>query len=115
MHSFEVHSNENACRKSRDLGLEQVIIAATVLRFHDAFLGIIGDESSDKYKDPTHHPFHHKIISILAETKISIETFHKWQGEFVASFNKTIGWRLTFQKLAKVWQKGMSVVVVSLR
>ena len=25
MHSFEVHSNESACRKSRCLGLEQVI------------------------------------------------------------------------------------------
>ena len=25
MHSFEVHSNESACRKSGQLGLEQVI------------------------------------------------------------------------------------------
>ena len=25
MHSFEVHSNESACRKSRRLGLEQVL------------------------------------------------------------------------------------------
>ena len=30
MHSFEVHSNESACRKSGRLGLEQVYSAAQV-------------------------------------------------------------------------------------
>ena len=35
------------------------IIAATVLRFYDAFLGIFGYEPSGKYKDQTHQPFHH--------------------------------------------------------
>ena len=32
MHSFEVHSNESACRKSGRLGLEQVCISAMLLR-----------------------------------------------------------------------------------
>ena len=57
--------------------------------FHDAFLGIIGNEPSVKYKDPTHHHFHPKIISVLAETQISIETIRKWQYEVIAGFNKT--------------------------
>ena len=41
------------------------ILAATVLIFHDAFLGMIGNEPIGKYKYPTHNPFHHKIISVL--------------------------------------------------
>ena len=32
MHSFEVHSNESACRKSGRLGLEQVAKEVTRLR-----------------------------------------------------------------------------------
>ena len=60
------------------------IIDATVLRFHGSFLEIIGNEPSGRYKDPTHHYFHHKIISVLADTKISIEAFHKWQDESIA-------------------------------
>ena len=35
-------------------------------------------EPSGKYKDPTYHPFHHKIISVLAEIHISMENFRKW-------------------------------------
>ena len=42
------------------------ILAATVLRFHGSFLEVIGNETSGKYKDPTHHHFHHKIMSILS-------------------------------------------------
>ena len=64
------------------------IIAATVLRFHEAFLEIIGNEPSGKYKYPTHHPFHHKIISVLAETQISMETFRKWQDEVIGGYNE---------------------------
>ena len=60
---------------------------------------------SVKYKDPTHYPFHHKIISVLAYTKISMETFRKCQYEVIAGFNKKIGWRLKFQNLGKVLQK----------
>ena len=48
------------------------IIAATVLRFHGSFLEVIGNETSGKYKDPTHNYFHHRIISILSDKKISI-------------------------------------------
>ena len=44
------------------------ILAATVLIFHYNFFGIIGNEPSGKYKDPTHNLFHNKIISVLAET-----------------------------------------------
>ena len=65
------------------------IFAATILRFHDAFLGIFGNEPSGKYKDPTHLPFHHKIISVLAETKNLMENFRKWQDEVITGFTKT--------------------------
>ena len=53
------------------------ILADNILRFHDAFIIIVGNELSGNYKDPTHYPFHHKIISVLAETQISMETFRK--------------------------------------
>ena len=33
MHSFEVHSNESACRKSGRLGLEQVLTVPTQVQF----------------------------------------------------------------------------------
>ena len=45
------------------------ILAANVLRFHGSFLEIIGNEPSGKYKDPTHHNFHHRKISVLVDTK----------------------------------------------
>ena len=35
------------------------IVAATVMRFHDVFIVIIGNEPSGKYKYQTYHPFHH--------------------------------------------------------
>ena len=82
--------------------------------YNDAFLGMIGNEPSGNYKNTTHHPFHHKIISVPAETQISMETFRKRQDEVNAGFNGKIGWRLTFQKFDKVLQKGMSIVVASL-
>ena len=63
------------------------VLAATVLIFHDAFLGIIGNEPSDKYTDSNHHHFHHKIIFVLVKTQISIETFRKWKNEVIAGFN----------------------------
>ena len=90
------------------------IIAATVMRFHDAFLGIVGNKPSGKYKDPTHNPFYHKIISVFVETHISMETLRQWQDEFIAGFNKKNSWQLTFQKLAKVLQKRMLLVVALL-
>ena len=55
-----------------------------------------------------------KIFPFFAETHISIETFPKCQDEVIGGFNEIFYWRLTFQKLVKVLQKGMSVVVVSL-
>ena len=51
------------------------ILAATVMRFHGSFLEVIGNEPSGKYKDTTHHHFHHTIISITSDTKISKQTF----------------------------------------
>ena len=54
------------------------ILAATVLRFHGSFIEVIGNEPSGKYKDPTHNNFHHTIMSILSDTKISKQTFQKW-------------------------------------
>ena len=65
----------------------KLIIAANVLRFHGSFLEVIGNEPSGKYKDPTHHHFHHTIMSILSDTKISKQTFQKWQDEVIAGFN----------------------------
>ena len=47
------------------------ILAATFMRFRWSFLKVIGNEPSGKYKDPTHHHFHHTIMSILSDTKIS--------------------------------------------
>ena len=35
------------------------ILATTVLRFRDAFLGMIRNERTSKYKYQTHDPFHH--------------------------------------------------------
>ena len=64
------------------------ILDATVLRFHGSFFEVIGNEPSGKYKDLTHHYFHHKIISIISDTKISIQTFHKWQDEVIAGYNE---------------------------
>ena len=38
MHSFEVHSNESACRKSGSIGLEQVMYMWTLSRYFRRFL-----------------------------------------------------------------------------
>ena len=40
MHSFEVHSNESACRKSGRLGMEQVTCIQDHLSFFLWFLGL---------------------------------------------------------------------------
>ena len=56
------------------------------MRCHEAFLGIIGNEPSGKYKDQTQDHFFHKSISILAETKNLLKTFRKWQDEVIAGF-----------------------------
>ena len=63
------------------------ILVASVLIFHDEFLGIIGNEPSGKYKDPINHPFYQKILSIIIELKISDETFEKWNKEVIDGFN----------------------------
>ena len=64
------------------------ILSATILIFYDIFLGIIGNYQYGNYKDTTHHIFHQKIISVIAETQISMETFRKWQDEVIAGFNE---------------------------
>ena len=64
------------------------VLAATVLRFHGSFLKVIWNEPSGKYKDPTRHKFHHTIIFIISDTKISIQTFQKWQDEVISAFNE---------------------------
>ena len=43
------------------------ILVAFVIIFHSSFFGIIGNEPSGKYKDPTHDLFHQKTISFFAE------------------------------------------------
>ena len=69
------------------------ILAATVLRFHGSFLEVIGNELSGKYKDPIHHNFHHTIMSILSDTKISKQTFQKWQDEVMMGWIVILTWR----------------------
>ena len=39
MHSFEVHSNESACRKSGRLGLEQVMMAIGTTKGNNSYGG----------------------------------------------------------------------------
>ena len=90
------------------------IISADILRFHYAFLGIVGNEPSGKYTDPTHNPFHQNMISVIVVSQTSMETFRKWQYEVIGGFNETIGWQMRLQILSKVLQKGMSIVIVSL-
>ena len=46
----------------------------------------IGNEPYCKYKDPSHHPFHPKILSILFELKISDENIEKWKKEVIDGF-----------------------------
>ena len=63
------------------------LLAASVMIFHESFIGIIGNEPSGNYKYPNHHPFRHKTICVPSETIISMETFRKWQNEFIEGFN----------------------------
>ena len=92
------------------------ILAATVLRFHGSFLDVIGNEPSVKYKDPTHHHFHHTIMSILSDTKISKQTFQKWQYEVIAGFNENNWLDVAIKKVgqdsAKRYVNSCSVVKV---
>ena len=68
------------------------IIADSALIFHELFLGIIGNEPSGKYKDPTHHPYHQKIIPVPEETQFSMDNFRKCQNEFIGGFNENNWW-----------------------
>ena len=77
------------------------ILAATVLRFHGSFLEVFGNEPSGKYKYPTHHHIHHKIMSILSDTKISKQTFKKWQDEVIAGFNEKKWLDVTIKKVGQ--------------
>ena len=51
------------------------ILAAIVLRFHGSFIEVIGNEPSGKYNNPTHHHFHHEIMSIISESNILKQSF----------------------------------------
>ena len=70
------------------------ILAASVLIFHGSFLEIIGNEPSGKYNDLTHHHFHHITISVIADTKISIDTINNGNMKSLQVLKKNIGWRL---------------------
>ena len=63
------------------------ILATSVLKLSDAFLGIIGNKTSGKYKYRSHHPLHQNIVSIIFELNISDETFDKWKKEVIHGFN----------------------------
>ena len=63
------------------------ILAASVLIFHDAFLGIIVNEPSIKYNDTIHQTFNQTIISVPFEPKISDQTFEKFNKEVIDGFN----------------------------
>ena len=77
------------------------ILAPTVLRFHGSFIEVIGNEPSGKYKYPTHNHFHHTIMSILSDTKISKQTFQKWQDEVIAGFNEKNWLDITNKKVGQ--------------
>ena len=62
------------------------ILAASVLRFYDVFIGIIVNEPSGKYRDLSYHPFHQKIFHPFW-TKSSDETFNKWKKKVIDGFN----------------------------
>ena len=81
------------------------ILATTVLIFHEAFLGIIGNEPFFKYKDSTHHTFLQKSISVISETQLSMETFRKWQDEVIAGFNKNIWLVIDISKFGRGFVK----------
>ena len=51
------------------------ILAASVLRYHHVFIGIIRNEPFGKCTDTSHHTFYQKIISILSENEVSDQTF----------------------------------------
>ena len=82
------------------------------LSIYDAFLGIIGNEPSGKYKDRSNHPFHQNIISILFELNIYDETFEKWKKEVIDVFNDKNWSGVNIEKLAVDPQKGMLKAVV---
>ena len=59
------------------------------------------NEPSSKYNDPTHHHFHHKIMSIITESNISKQTFQKWQDEVIACFNEKNWLDITIKKVGQ--------------
>ena len=81
------------------------ILDATVLIFNNAFLGIIGNEPSGKYKDTTHHTFYHKIISVIIKAQISIKNFRRWQDEVIAGFNKRNWLAVDVSKVGQGYEK----------
>ena len=83
------------------------MLAASVLLFYYAFIGIIGNEASGKYKDRSHHPFHQNIVSILFELNISDETFEKWKKEAIDGFNGKNWLAVNVEKLVVDVQNGL--------
>ena len=62
------------------------ILIYSVLIAHKAFLGIIGNETSGKYKFPTHN-------------KISMDTFRKCKNEVIGGFNDNIWFGVDISKV----------------
>ena len=62
------------------------IIAAYVMRFHEAVIGIIWNEPSGIYNNPTHNTLHQKIIFVISEKLIIIKNLHKWKNEVIEGF-----------------------------
>ena len=68
IHNTGIQNNKNL----------KLIVAASLLKFDDAFLDITKMKPSDKHKNHSHHPFCQKILSVLSETEFSDQTFMKW-------------------------------------
>ena len=81
----------------------------------DRFLILLGMNRQVSIRIQTILTFIIELFLLLRTQNISIETFHKWQDEVIAGFNKKMGWLLTLQKLVMVLKKVMSVVVTLLQ
>ena len=90
------------------------ILAASVISFHETFSGIIGNWQYGKYKDSTHHTLHHKIISVLSDTRIPMANVSNGKINSLKVLTTRIGWGSTFQKMAAVLQKFTVIDVASL-
>ena len=89
------------------------ILASSVLTFHDEYLGMIINEPSGKYKDPSYRHFYQKIISVPSETEVSDKTFQKWKKKLIYALNVKTFWESILTELDVDLPRGMFIADVS--